>query len=423
MKKAFRILPILILVPALLVAQTSKRTTAHNAFDDFKRDKDAASLKKAKEYIDAAAQHPETGIEAKTWIYRGDIYLGAYANDLSLEGEKQKDVTDPAKKNLVSYSNVPIADLQTAYDSYSKVKQFDKKNNYAEEVAKDLYLVESHFDNKGRADYNSKKSAEAGVSFEKCYEISLVLGKADTSILNYAALAYRIGGEMAKAKAIYQKLIDMDYGKGKTVSILANMFITEKDTASASRIITKGRQKFPSDMDLLTAETNLFLMGHKNKEALANLQKVIEKNPTDPQLNLVVASVFDNMANPKDEAGKDLAVPTEYNDYYKQSESYYKKAIELKPDYFDALYNLGVLYNNQGVKLYNNANNIKDAKKSAEEGKRADEVFKMAIPYLEKAHAINPKDRNTMLSLKQLYAKTEQNEKYEAIKKEMAGGK
>jgi tetratricopeptide (TPR) repeat protein len=419
MKKQFRMIALLVLSAGLTVAQTSKRTTAINALRDFQTYGEADALKKAKDNIDAAALHEETGKEAKTWKVRGDVYLTAYEHAKKVEDDKQKDVKDANKKSMVSYSNTPIADLEVAYVSYAKVKQFDKKNIYTEEITPKLVAISAHFDNKGRADYNSKKAAEAATSFEKAYEISLLFGKADTSVLNYVAMSYKASGNYPKAKETYQKLVDMGYGKGATVSILANMLLNEKDSAGAGVIIRKGRQQYPSDYNLLTAETNLFLMAKKNKEALGNLKTAIEKNPNDPQLNMVLGNLYDNLANPKDDKGLDMTPPKEADEYLTQSEFYYKKVIELKPDYFDALYNLGALYNNQGVKLSNKANTIKEAAKYAQESKKADDVFKKAIPYLEKAHEVNPKDKTTMLSLKQLYFKTEQTEKYDKIVAEL----
>jgi tetratricopeptide (TPR) repeat protein len=423
MKKQFKLLAVMILCSGLILAQSSKRTSAHNALEDFKRDKDPTSLKKAKDFIDMASQHSETGVEAKTWVYRGDIYMTSYAYLLQSEDDKQKDEKDPIKKSAVSYVNASATDLQTATESYMKAKQFDKKNTYVEDVIKGLVLAQAHYENKGRADYNNKKPLDAGASFEKCNEISVFQGKIDTANIDRAALAYRIGGEMSKAKPLYQKLIDLGYGKAKTIAIYGNLLINEKDTAAARKIIVAGRQKYPNDMELLTAETNLFLMAHKNKEALANLKMVLEKSPNDPKLNLIVGSIFDNMANPKDEKGKELPKPAEYEDYLKQSEAYYKKTIKLKPDGFDALYNLGVLYNNEGVIINNKANDMKDKKLADKEFSRADDLFKEAIPYFEKAHGADPKHMDTMRSLKLLYYRTQQMEKYEKIKAELEAAK
>jgi hypothetical protein len=43
----------------------------------------------------------------------------------------------------------------------------------------------------------------------------------------------------------------------------------------------------------------------------------------------------------------------------------------------------------------------------------------MAEPYLERANKLNPTDESTLLSLKQLYVRTGETEKYEAIKKQL----
>ena len=47
--------------------------------------------------------------------------------------------------------------------------------------------------------------------------------------------------------------------------------------------------------------------------------------------------------------------------------------------------------------------------------------FKEAQPYLEKAHELNPADTNTMVSLKQLYARLNETAKYDAIKAKLEG--
>ena len=99
----------------------------------------------------------------------------------------------------------------------------------------------------------------------------------------------------------------------------------------------------------------------------------------------------------------------------KSAETDYKKAIELKPDYFDALYNLGVLYNNHGVVLNKIADQITDNAKNKTANDLALAKFTNALPVLEKALELNPKDKNTMFALKQIYARTQQPDKVKEI--------
>ncbi len=99
----------------------------------------------------------------------------------------------------------------------------------------------------------------------------------------------------------------------------------------------------------------------------------------------------------------------------------YKKAIQFKPDYFDANYNMGALYFNDGADLMNKANLIpadKVADYKAAKAK-ADDKLKEALPFLEKAHSINIQDIPTMESLKNIYYRLGMTDKMEAIKKEI----
>jgi tetratricopeptide (TPR) repeat protein len=94
----------------------------------------------------------------------------------------------------------------------------------------------------------------------------------------------------------------------------------------------------------------------------------------------------------------------------------YKKAIELNPEYFDANYNLGALYVNEAAGIIEEANQLPlgDPKYDVAK-KEADDKLKAALPYLEKANQIDPKELNTLVTLKEIYARTNQMEKLKAV--------
>src|SRR5690606_27411640 len=94
----------------------------------------------------------------------------------------------------------------------------------------------------------------------------------------------------------------------------------------------------------------------------------------------------------------------------------YTNALEIDPDYFDANYNLGALYFNQGVEMNNAANEIKDNKKYEAARAEARKVFEKSLPYLEKAHELDKADIGAISSLMQLYALIGQNDKYSEMK-------
>jgi hypothetical protein len=89
-----------------------------------------------------------------------------------------------------------------------------------------------------------------------------------------------------------------------------------------------------------------------------------------------------------------------------------KKAIELKADYFDALYNLGAMYHNNGVERLKEIDNITENTLYQEEKKKADQKFADALPYLEKCRAIDAKDVNTMIMMKNCYGRLNMQDKW-----------
>lgn len=394
-------------------AQNVKIVNAKNYLRDFSESKDMESLNKAKENIDLAAAHPDTKELAKTQTLKAQVYMTIFENSLRLETEKLMTViTDPNKRNLMAYQAASSAPLAEAYAGCLASKTFDTKGNYTSEVNSYIAKIASHYENKAIADYNAKKFADALPSFEKAYEIN---GAKDTTTLGNCALVADRAAIFDKAKLYYQKMIENKQGFGNTYSSLVNVCLMMKDSVGAMEILKKGRTAYPNDINLVITETNYFLKTNNSKEALNNLNIAIGAKPTDANLYLVRGNIYDNLANPKDANNKDLEKPKEYDNLMKSAEMDYKKAIELKPDYFDALYNLGVLYNNHGVVLNKIADQITDNAKYKTANDLALAKFTNALPVLEKALELNPKDKNTMFALKQIYARTQQPDKVKEI--------
>jgi tetratricopeptide (TPR) repeat protein len=193
-----------------------------------------------------------------------------------------------------------------------------------------------------------------------------------------------------------------------------------KDTVAGLAAMRKGRADEPNNINLAIVEANYFLRTNNSSKALNNLNIAIAARPDDANYYLVRGNIYDNLANPKDATGKDLDKPKDYANALNMAEADYKKAIELKPDNFDALYNLGVLYNNQGVVYNKQADDIMDKAQNAAVNAKATELFEKAIPVLENALQVNPTDRNTMIALKQIYARLQLSDKLKAINEKLS---
>jgi tetratricopeptide (TPR) repeat protein len=352
-------------------------------------------LDKAKNFIDPCITDPSTKDWPKTWKYRGDIYL-------------------QISKDTVKYKNLDPNALQIAYDSYQKAIELDTKREYFDKIKPQLYECSVEFYNKGVKLYNLKKYEDAMTNFDKTSVINGIFGLSDTTATYYAALSAEFAKMPLKAKDYYKKLVKLNYHQPLVYSSLANIYKNAKDTDKALSTIKKGRELYPENYSLIIAETNIYLSSGKSKEAKDLLELAIQKDPSNPNLYYAIGASYDAMANDTSK------LEAERNTYFKEAEIAYKKAIEIKADFFDATYNLGAMYFNDGVRIFQEADKmVNDMTKYNETKLKFEERWKQALPYLEKALELNPNDYNTMLSLKQLYSRTSQMDKLKVINEKL----
>jgi tetratricopeptide (TPR) repeat protein len=373
---------IIIMMASLSQAQPNKRTSAFN----YHR---YGELDKAKQAIDEAAQNEKTIADAKTWYYRGNIYL------------------DIANSTNEKYKNLDSDPLGQAYDSYQKALKLDTKNEFKSEIILRMLALGEAYYNQGVINFNNKEYKNAALKFEKAFDVNQSVDRVDTSALYNAAIAASIGKENEMAKNYYKEVMALNYDKPDIYSSLSELYKISGDTAMALKTILEGRAKYPDDFNLLIAETNIYLAKSETSKALNNLEIALQKDTTNPTIYFAVGTNYDQLGQ------------------FEKAESSYKNAIKLKPDYFEANYNLGALYVNRAADVLEKANNLPlDAVKEYDiQKKKADDLLTKSLPYLEKSHQLEPNDINTMASLKEIYARLNMKEKSEEIDKELKSKK
>jgi len=414
--KKYLVIAAVLVSSGVAFGQKNKVTTTYNAMESYKRDKDPADLAKAKLNIDDATIHADTKDEAKTWFYRGNVYLALFQADFNAKMATITDVTDAGKKQQVAYTTVSTQNLSEATNAYLKAKTLDKVGVY-DGINKGLGDCYFYTQNVGIANFNQEKYAEAYPMFDLAISISSANGLTDTLNTNNAAVSAMNGKMYDKAIVHFKKLTEYGYGKGNTYLLLGHCYQDKGDSVTYKSTIADGLKKYPTDADLLTEDVNIKLSEGKSKEAVAQLEALTAQRKDDPELFFVVGNVYDRMANPNDKDGKPVAKPSSYEELCQKAADNYKKALELKADYFDATYNLGILYYNQSIEYYNRSNStIADA---AKYGTMWEPPMKVAVEYLEKARVLDPKDMNTLLALKICYGNLGDTDNYNKMKEEI----
>jgi len=391
------------------MAQAGKVTSAYNFLSSYNQYKDANDLREAVDYIEPATTNEKTISSAKTWYYRGLIYHAIY-----------QDSSEKAK-------NIVAEPLTLAADSYIKTLELDAKKEYYKEIIARLYVAANQFYNLGINEYNVKKNNLKAVEyFEKVLQINNLQALVqadkvdmpyyaflDTNATNLAAVAAYDMKDYERAKKYFQVMIDKGFRAGRPYTNMAQILKAQNNNEAMLEVVKKGRAKYPDDGALIIEELNYYLATGKDKEAEANLQLALTKDPNNHQLHFALGSIYDKLSSP-DEAGKKPS-KEEYRSLKDKAEVAYKKALEISPDYFNAVYNLGALYFNEAGDIFKGLGDIKDDKVYEAEAKRAEALLQKALPHLEKAHQIEPKDKNTLISLKEMYFRNGNEVKYTEI--------
>jgi tetratricopeptide (TPR) repeat protein len=375
MNKLSKIIALLIFVGFSSFAQKAELQSAMNyvKWNDFE---------KAKTSIDKCIANESTMSMAKTWYWSGFIHQA---------------IADSKDEKLASLK--PGA-LEQALKSYQKALELDKDNDYTREINEKMGNIAFNYMDAGINNFQEKKYEEALTNFEIGIKVKKdFFNLTDTNGINNCALAAYKSGQYAKAAIFYNQVISLNAGEAKTFIALSNSYLNQNDTTSAIKALGQGISKYPQDKDLTSRQFNLYLISGKANEAFTEIEKSIQLDPTNANLYLNKGILAEQLNKPE------------------ESEIAYKKAIELNAGLFDAQYNLGTFYYNQGVEMNRKANDIKDNKKYEAAKKQADEKFKVALPYLEKAFELNRKDSGVLLSLKVLYSRAGNQEKVNMINK------
>lgn len=347
-------------------------------------------LDKAKVSIDKAITDVKTGVSAKTWYYRGLIY---------------QEITESLDANVQAYDP---ESLDKSLESYTKSMELDLKKVYVDDIKKRIPFLLNRYVNKGIEAYKAKDYSAAAVNFERSFNTNeKIYNKLDTPLLYNIAISAQLGGMKDKQKSTLGRLIELKYPEPEIYRSMAGLYLADKDTVKGMEYITLGRAAYPAYNALMIDELNIYIAKGQTKQMIEKMVAATEADPKNKTLKFALGATYDNM-------GKKL-----------EAENAYKSAIALDSMYFDAYYNLGAMHYNTGVEIYNKTKDLPMSKeKEYNAGKKKyTEAFNKSLPFLERALALQPTDVNTMLSLKEVYAKLDMLSKSAEMRKRIEATK
>ena len=378
MKKIMLALILLVATTAAM-AQKAERT---NAFMYNKN----GQYDKARESIDKAIVNEKTALDPKTWMYRGIIYLNIVFSD--------------------QYKSIDPEALGKSLESFQKAMELDPedKENQKIDIVPRINAISQQYFSRGVEKFNGQDFKNATVDFVKSYEVSALIKTVDTMAMENAALASLRGEDYTKAIEYYTVLQGLGYNKADIYKNVAMAQRSLGDMEGMKKTIETGRAKFPEDTGLLLEEINAYLAVGQGAKVVDNLKSLVEKDPENYSIYFVLGTIYGDDTKPE-MYQKDLAI------------DYYKKAIAVKADYFDAIYNLGALYINESNKLQVKANELplNETKQYEAITEQANVIIREALPYLEQAHQMDPANMETVQVLKSIYIRFKMNDKLQTL--------
>lgn len=358
----------------------------------------------------ATAPGASTESLPKTWQTKGEIFA-----------EIASQIVTIRQLNLGKLEDLPKADNPAVEASMAFQKAFNmsEKKYEKKDALKGLQQTQSHLYNLGIYAYEDRQFDVAFANFQEVIKVHEILtANAEKSTLEatetyddqlyITGLAGLNAQKTAEAAPYFETLHKANYDKPAIYEALYQLY-ANKNLDEAYKYLETGRMKFPDDVSLLFAEINHFLRINKLDELIAKLKLAIEKEPDNVSLYSTLGNVYDNLYQREYGAGnKDKA-----DEYFNNALSYYNGALEKDPKYLDAIYSIGALYYNKAAIKSKDLNSL--ANDLSKEGQRKYDVLKKevdaefdhALPYFQKAEAINPNDQNTLIALKEIFARKE----------------
>ena len=361
----------------------------------------------AKKFADRAVTREKHAKKARAWYYRGKIHYKLFR---SSDEEHRKFI----KKNGTEMSLIAVK-------SYLKAMELDEKGKFTKEIEKELPVLKSSLLNEGVKAFNKRDYETAFKAFDNGVRAGERLNDGepvDTLAYFNAGLAARQLRKNDKAIEHLRTSIELGNQPAKSYFIIARIHKERGEMDKAFEVVQKGREAHPDFRKLVLEELDLYIRRKEFKKAREKLEKAVEENPRNSVLHFSLGTVYDRLYQKSDSAsekkigGKDSSL-------FDNAETHYNKAIKLDSSFHSAYYSLGALYYNRGADVLNAANTLKGQAKYEEEIEAAEADLRKAKPYLEGALEIKPNDRQTLISLRNLYSRMDKKEKVKEIKERL----
>jgi tetratricopeptide (TPR) repeat protein len=383
---------------------------------------------------DADILNEKKNTKSKTWTSRAQLLLDIYNvhNDIlsrgmdqprvkifmkdpkevqtSIEGSDKIEVWVYERVNLTFKNGVldswietqkihpdPIPEAQKDLDKAIELNTDGKASDDIKNVATSLKRA---YQNEAVFSYEKQQYGVAHDNFIKLLALNKLPqmeNRIDTLVVYYAGRASFENKDYNEANRLFEEVASYKYEEPLLYIFRKQSYFASGDTAKGLDVIKEGFMRYPNEQGIMIELINYYVQKNQPKEALELINKAKEQDPKNISFVFTEGTLYDKLNK------------------FEDAERAYKQCLEMNPEYYNANYNLAVLYYNKAVKLYEDASKIVDNTAYTAKQAEADDQLKMVVPYMEKASELDPKDKTALDTLKTIYYRLKMDDKYKVV--------
>ena len=393
------VIAVMLFVPIVMMAQKEVKPSVSKAEKALKDKK----LDEAKAIIDVTVTDPSTMVDkkgepsknaAKAWYLKGVIYT-------SIDTSKNE------KFKALEPNPFPIA-----LEAFKKSEEIDKgKTPYFLTDAAGLPLLDTNVKvNLANSYYmQAAKEFQDNKDYDKAFKYvdQTIQLYPDTVFLNPGGVFFAPAAKQWDKSIEWLNLYLQKGGKSSDayVMLFSAYRDEKKDNAKALEIIKEARTKYPNLTDLAKYELNLYITTKQYDVAKNMVETDLKANPNDKESFFLLGELNKEMKN------VDAAKVA------------FQKALEIDPNYFEALASLTDLYwldakvpKDAMGKLGISKDDM--AKRQALD-KQYVEKLKIYLPYLQKCEKLEPDNINILYQLMNVYTDLDDQANLGLVKKKL----
>jgi Flp pilus assembly protein TadD len=367
--------------------------------------------------IEGVVKSSEYAQSSKAWLAYGNVY----AEHVNRQTEA-----------LVLHPDAPLpghAAVSKTFKGYQNALKYAEKGYEKKDALSGLSAIEANMYYQANVILNRQDYAAAFPAYYSVVQAEELLEE------NGEEGIFTEAGELQNAKFVtavcafsaektqdavdlLEKLRAQDYQDAGVYEYLYKAYSALEQEDKAEEALEAGRMKFPGDKGLLFAEINATLAKGNLEELVNKLKLAMEAEPGNISVPTTLGNVYDQLYQ---QALADGDIEKAH-DHFNNAKFYIQKALDIDAQHFDAVYMMGALEYNRAAELATEMNALADD--YTKEGTKKYQVkqaemlaqFDKALPYFEQAELLNPEDTNTLLALREIWARKNDLEKSNAYK-------